>query len=48
MKVSLADAIKMPSRNKLKAARRIQTFEESDNEKMKPTRKEKTSVVMDD
>ena len=29
MKVNLADAVKMPSRNKLKAARRMKAFEES-------------------
>ena len=48
MKVSLADAVKMPSRNKLKAARRMKAFEESEKENMKPTLKEKKSAVMDD
>jgi hypothetical protein len=48
MKVSLADAIKMPSNNKLKAARRMKAFEEYEKENTKPTRKEKKSAVMDD
>ena len=48
MKVSLADAFKMLSRNKLKAARRMKAFEESEKENMKPNLMEKKSAEMDD
>ena len=46
--MSLADAIKMPSRNKLKTERRTRAFEEAEKENLKPTLKEKKSAIMNE
>ena len=46
--MSLADALKMPSRNKLKVARSMKASEESEKENVKPNLKEKKSAEMDE
>ena len=45
MKVNPVDAVKMPSRNKLKAARRMKAFEESGEHAMETLQKEKTKPI---
>ena len=43
--MNLVDAVKMPSRNKLKAARRMKAFEESGEHAMETLQKEKTKPI---
>ena len=45
MKVNLVDAVKMPSRNKLKAARRMRAFEEPGEHVMETLQKEETKPI---
>ena len=45
IKVNLVDAVKMPLRNKLKAARRMKAFEESGEHAMETLQKEKTKPI---